>query len=248
MNRISEARKRAGLSQKQLAHELKVSCPTVSEWESGKKTPNSANLQRLSVILNSTVDYLLGNESLQNEYTVLSDIHKNLINLYDNANIQAQKTAEAALELGQINNSNMEDVPAPTEYIRHYLLPAAAGYAAPIEGEDYELIPKTAKTPRNADFCISIQGDSMEPYIQDGQIIYVQRDASLTDFDVGVFFVDGDVLCKQYCVDHDGSLYLLSANPAREDANRHISRGSSSTVVCFGKVLLDKKLPQPKYY
>lgn len=132
-------------------------------------------------------------------------------------------------------------------YIRHYLTPAAAGYAAPIEGEDYELIPVTNSVPARADFCIDISGDSMAPYIEDGQRVYVQRDATLEPFDVGVFFVDGDVLCKQYCVDHMGTLYLLSANKKREDANRIITRESASTVVCFGKVILPRKLPRPTY-
>jgi hypothetical protein len=64
---------------------------------------------------------------------------------------------------------------------------------------------------------------------------------------VGLFFVDGDVLCKQYCIDNFRNLYLLSANPAREDANRTIPATSGSSVVCFGKVLLPHKLPQPNY-
>ena len=186
----------------------------------------------------------------------LSAKYKDLIDLYENANDQARRIAKFALEVGkrdsrQDNNySNTLSEPDNTsfEYIRHYFVPAAAGYASPIEGEDYELIERDKNTPSNADFCINIDGDSMEPYIHDRELVYVQRDTSLADFDVGIFFVDGDVLCKQYCIDNMGNLYLLSANPQREDANRIISRESSSTVVCFGKVLLKNKLPKPNYY
>lgn len=60
MNNISAARKAAGFSQKQLALEIGVSAPTVSEWESGKKSPRSANLSKLSELLNASSDYLLG--------------------------------------------------------------------------------------------------------------------------------------------------------------------------------------------
>ncbi len=133
------------------------------------------------------------------------------------------------------------------EYIKHYLVPAAAGYASPIEGEDYELLERDMDTPLEADFCISIQGDSMEPYIKDGSIVYVKRDAPLREFDVGVFFVDGDVFCKQWCVDYAGTLHLLSANPLRRDANITIPRESGRVCVCFGKVLLPTKLPEPVY-
>lgn len=132
-------------------------------------------------------------------------------------------------------------------YIKHYIVPAAAGYASPIEGEDFELIPRPAEAPARADFCISISGDSMEPYIHDGDLVFVQRDAPLREFDPGVFFVDGDVFCKQWCVDYAGTLHLLSANPKREDANIVIPRDSGRSCVCFGKVLLNRSLPMPVY-
>jgi len=132
-------------------------------------------------------------------------------------------------------------------YIKHYLVPAAAGYASPIQGEDYELLPRSADTPPLADFCITVRGDSMEPFIPDGSLVYVRRDAPLREFEAGVFFVDGDVYCKQWCVDYAGTLHLLSANPARQDANLRIPRDSGRSCVCFGKVLLSRPLPKPSY-
>ena len=87
----------------------------------------------------------------------------------------------------------------------------------------------------------------MEPYIKDGSLVFVKEDAPLNPMDVGVFFVDGSTYVKQYVPSYDGSVYLLSANPDREDANITISASSTSSLVCFGKVLLDKKLPEPSY-
>ena len=131
--------------------------------------------------------------------------------------------------------------------LKHYLVPAAAGYASPIEGEDYELEPWTPEVPAGADFSIDVSGDSMEPWIPDGSRIYVRRDTPLREFDVGIFFVDGDVYCKQWVVDYAGTLHLLSANPARQDANIVIPRDSGRSCVCFGKVLLPRRLPRPAY-
>lgn len=135
----------------------------------------------------------------------------------------------------------------PIRTIRHYLVPAAAGYASPIEGEEYEEIPLPPGAPTGADFCITVRGDSMEPYIRDGQMVFVQRGAQLQEFDVGVFYVDGDAFCKQWCVDYAGTLHLLSANPKRQDANVAIPKEAGRSCVCFGKVLLPKKLPAPMY-
>lgn len=131
--------------------------------------------------------------------------------------------------------------------IRHYLSRPAAGVNGLVEGEDYEDIPLPPDAPKGADFCLTVSGDSMEPYIRDGEMIYVSEKAQVQDMDVGVFFYDGATYVKQYCKGYDDSVYLLSANPLREDANITIKKDSASSLVCFGKVLLPKKLPRPNY-
>ena len=130
-------------------------------------------------------------------------------------------------------------------YIREYVTPAAAGYASPAEGEDYVLVPRGEDVPAAADFAVRIAGDSMEPYIADGSRVYVSRMSGLAPGDVGIFFVDGDMKCKQYCEDSEGNIYLFSANRARCDADVIVSAGSGLTVVCFGKVLLGERIPLP---
>lgn len=57
---IKKAREIAGLSQKQVALELGVSAPTVSDWESGKICPTAKKLARLAQLLGVSTDYLLG--------------------------------------------------------------------------------------------------------------------------------------------------------------------------------------------
>ena len=131
--------------------------------------------------------------------------------------------------------------------IRHYLVPAAAGYASPIEGEDYETIPLPEGAPAEADFCITIRGDSMEPWLRDGELVYVKQGAAIQEFEAGIFFVDGDVFCKQWCTDYAGTTHLLSANPLRRDANIAIPRDSGRNCVYFGKVLTRQHLPRPAY-
>jgi len=137
--------------------------------------------------------------------------------------------------------------PEKIVYIRHYLSSPAAGVNGQVSGSEYEDIPYPEDAPQGADFCLTVNGDSMEPYIPDGSTVYVKRDAPLNDLDVGIFLVDGATYVKQAIRSYDGSLYLLSANPAREDLNITVPKDSTSTVVCFGKVLLDRKLPAPIY-
>ena len=132
------------------------------------------------------------------------------------------------------------------EYIREYVTPAAAGIASPALGEDYILIPREADVPSAADFAVRISGNSMEPVIADGSRVYVSRTTELSDGDVGIFFVDGDMKCKQYCEDNYGNIYLFSINRARKDADMTILASSGITVFCFGKVLLPRRPALPR--
>lgn len=56
--RITELRKLAGMSQAQLADALDVSRQAVSKWETDQSNPDSANLIRLSDVLDTDVEYL----------------------------------------------------------------------------------------------------------------------------------------------------------------------------------------------
>lgn len=131
--------------------------------------------------------------------------------------------------------------------IRRYLHAPAAGYSAPVFDEDYIDMPRTADMPKGADYCLNIRGDSMEPYIHDGQLVYVQRTTALEDGDVGIFFWHGDTYCKQVACDPFGNTYLLSANTKRQDANITVLAADADQLKCLGKVLLPKRLPMPHY-
>ncbi len=262
-SRIKLAREMRGLNMVELAAKVGVNKSTIKRYEDGMiSNPKLPALQSISLALNVNPAWILGKSEdifpISQTPPLPLDLHRIVEGLNDNGVSELVDYGQYLYSKDEFRLGEGESrsfypvaapraVPAEITYIRHYLYPAAAGYASPIEGEDYELVPVTENVPARADFCISISGDSMAPYIEDGSVVYVQRDASLEDFDVGVFFVDGDVLCKQYCTDSFGTLYLLSANPKREDANRVITRSSDSTVVCFGKVLLPRKLPKPIY-
>lgn len=255
-DRIKTARLAAGMTQTQLGQAIGVNKEAVHKYEKG--LVSNIPLERfraLCDVLGLDCAEILcerGRELASKNATSVSqptDIDTPVTRIYNKLNADGQREY---IRYGNYLCSQEEyladeNEPAPVEYIRHYFTAAAAGYAAPIEGEDYELVPKDAKTPAHADFCIDIAGDSMEPYIHDGQRVYVSRDTNnMRAFDVGIFFVDGDVFCKQWCVDYVGTLHLLSANPRREDANLHIAKDSARSVVCFGKVIT-KRLPAPTY-
>jgi len=142
-------------------------------------------------------------------------------------------------ELARIRGAAAEAAKAE-KIIPLYLTPAAAGYASPSLGSDYEdyAVPAASE----ADFAVRIAGDSMAPYIADGDTVLVRR-CPIDTGDVGLFFVDGDMKCKQYLRDAFGAVYLRSLNRDRADADVTIPPDSGVTLCCFGKVMLERKPP-----
>ena len=72
MMRLRECREKAGYSQKQVAVILKLSGPSVSNWESGKTNPTHENLARLADLYHVSIDYLMGRDL--EEYDEPSDM------------------------------------------------------------------------------------------------------------------------------------------------------------------------------
>lgn len=62
MYRIREAREKIGLKQKEVAEILNVTPATYSRYESGIIRPDPTMLLKISEILNTSVDYLLGRD------------------------------------------------------------------------------------------------------------------------------------------------------------------------------------------
>ncbi len=231
-----------------IARLLGVSKSTVSAYCSGTQMPRMDKLEQLAHHFGVTRGELLGEAPEPPRIEELQPASP-IVPLYEALNERGQsELMRYGRYLVQQSEYKAGKEPEKIVTIKHYLVPAAAGYASPIEGEDYENIPLDPNAPVGADFCITVRGDSMEPFIPDGSLVYVRRGAPLQEFEVGIFFVDGDVFCKQWCVDYGGTLHLLSANPVRQDANISISRDSGRSCVCFGKVLLDHRLPPPSYY
>lgn len=60
--RLKELRKKAGITQKQLAEELHVAQNTVCNWENGVRQIDMEYLQQIAEYFNVSTDYILGRE------------------------------------------------------------------------------------------------------------------------------------------------------------------------------------------
>ena len=103
----------------------------------------------------------------------------------------------------------------------------------------------SSAAPEAASFSLCITEDCMGPYILPGQKVYVSSSQKLSEFEVGIFYLNGKVLCRQWCEDITGALHLLAADPKRADANITLPRQERGKCLCLGRVLLEKAPPPP---
>lgn len=240
---LMELRAARGVSRADLAAALDVPYTTLRNYENGQREPGHLFLVRVARYFDVTVDYLLGVETAPK--TAADDL---CFRRYRALSSNGRAAVNALIDqLRDYESRYEEDLgveTAPPRYIPLYHTSAAAGYASPVLDEDYDLVEVTGAVPRAATFAVRIQGDSMEPHIRDGAVAYVSRDP-LAAGDVGIFCVDGEMLCKQYYRDPAGNVYLFSLNRARADADVIVTAGSGRSITCFGRVLMERRLSLP---
>ena len=189
-------REELGISRAELALRLGVSVSAISNYENGLSFPKEEIMLRLFDGLDTDPNSLF-RDSFRGGDRVLSRSERQLLERYRGLSPLGKETVRSVVETLCAYRDEVEEGHAAKEpkVIPLYRSPAAAGYAAPVFGEDFDYITVTEEIPPAAEFAVRIQGDSMAPYIEDGSVAYVNRDPLQTG-DVGIFFVDGDMFCK----------------------------------------------------
>ncbi|WP_123900482.1 S24 family peptidase [Staphylococcus aureus] len=96
-----------------------------------------------------------------------------------------------------------------------------------------EVFFKEDETPSNADFCILVNGDSMEPMLKQGTYAFIKKEDSIKDGTIALVVLDGVSLIKRVDICED-YINLVSLNPKYDD----IKVASFSDIKVMGKVVL----------
>lgn len=252
-NVLKSRRKELGLSIREVLGLLRpygidISDKTLYGWESGHRQPDAdhfivlctvygiESLSAFSGTSKSAAPAGLSEEAHQiaKDYDGLDQPGRNVVKVVVVEEGKRVKADKERRRLGPVQ-------PRETRFIPLYYTPAAAGYMEPAEGEDFEYLEVGPEVPGRADCAIKISGKSMEPYIKDKAIVYVSREP-IENGDIGIFCIDGDMLCKQYYRDGNGHVRLLSLNRDYADADRFIHARDNDTIMTYyGKVLMDER-------
>ncbi len=226
------------ISRAELAGRLGVSSSAVSNYENGLSFPKEDVMLRLFDCLETDPNSLFRDYFREGGQDLTSS-ERALLRQYRALSRIGKETVRSVAGALCVYQEEMEETREDQEprMIPLYRTPAAAGYASPVFGTDFDYIPVTEEVPRSAEYAVRISGDSMTPYIADGQQVYVNRDP-LCEGDIGIFCVDGDIFCKQYYRDPAGVVYLFSLNRQRADADVVLPPSGTRGLACLGRVIM----------
>ena len=226
--RLRTLRLESNLSKRKLIEHLPLNYSTYANYESGFREPNSETLQMLATHFGVSLDYLLGysdNRKKADEIAILTEEeHEHIANLRrldnhgrDLVTTVLRKEIERLnfLSIGTHGKVNDEDLVV----LKVFQQRASAGlgsYLSEDSDDDFETMRFVAtNVSRKADFCVKISGESMEPRICDGDVVFVKAVPKVDVDSVGIFVYDGEAFCKRLRMDtKKGKLYLESLNKA----------------------------------
>ncbi len=251
-DRIKEARLKSGLTQEQLANMIGAAKSTVTGYEKGNRIPPAATVGLIADATNVDANFLYQDEVRERKENNVSLEELSMIKKYrfisahspDGAQMvdtvldkeysiasQLKKQAEYIKRLETPTADNNESV-IDMRLINYYYRVASAG-----TGQIIFDMPPTKRieipnTPeyRKVDYAIGVNGTSMQPLYDDGDMLLVEMTEDIEIGDIGIFRINGESFVKKL-----GESELISLNPAAKNIPLNESAG------CMGKVI--GKLP-----
>lgn len=226
VERIKETLVQKGLSMRELEQKLGFGRAAIYKWD--KNSPSVDKIIAVSNFLHVSLSWLATGKAEENSDRVVDENTQKFLQDYKKLSDLDRMKIKYFMEVCLINvpevsltYTNIEETDSQTDTIKESPAPyvidskdiAVLGYVAagqPIEGISIPLGYISA--PVSADYALIAKGHSMEPVIQDGEYIFVRNCDALDAGDIGIFYIDGDVTCKQYSPD-DSNVILKSLNP-----------------------------------
>ena len=221
-NRIKELRKSHNLTLEELADTLNKKYPDtinfnkgrISKWENNREEPRLSSVKILADFFDVTLDYFNGIDLEQVEilpvYSKLSRDRQEKVLYYAQTQLEEQEstTTPSIFEKSQDDNYI-------TDYVEGLV---AAGHGTFQEDNLHmEVRLRADDVPDNYDTIAKVAGDSMEPLIDDNDLLFIKVTSQVEVNSIGIFQVNGKNFVKKLKRDYDGSWYLQSLNNSYEE-------------------------------
>ena len=213
--------------QKQLG--VKMGRSALSQYVTGKSKPDDKKLYLLSKTLGVSEAWLMGydvekkrvpdNErnSTSNEkpeiltiYNQLEEPRQEKVLDFANAQLDEQESSKVASIFEKVSNE---------DYIIDYVegLVAAGHGTFQEDNLHMEVKLRAEDVPEEYDTIAKVAGDSMEPLIEDNDLLFIKVTNQVDINDIGIFQINGKNFVKKLKRDYNGGWYLQSLNNSYEE-------------------------------
>lgn len=210
-------RTRKGLEQKDISEFLGLKSPTsVTNWEQGTNLPRAGRLYDLSVFFNVSLHDLIETDLSSVDNT------RNITIIYEQLNSDRKERVYnfATEQLNEQNNIvNMSDyIQEETDWYEvKFYGSVSAGTGLYLDDEQVETISfGSDMVPDGTDFCLKVNGDSMEPMFHNGDYVFIKRETEFRNGTIGAVIVNGEAYLKKIYIT-DNSIKLVSLNKKYND-------------------------------
>ena len=224
--RIRKLRESRNMTQTELSEILGMKTyTTVSKWEKNENFPKGKDLKKLAEIFNVTSDYLLGLSDTKLGKITTQNEHPEILTIYNQLEEPKQeKVLDYAKEqLEEQNSSNIismfdkyqDDEDYITDYVEGLV---AAGHGTFQEDNLHmEVRLRAEDVPEDYDTIAKVAGNSMEPMIEDNDLLFIKVKNQVDINDIGIFQINGKNFVKKLKRDYNGGWYLQSLNNSYEE-------------------------------
>ena len=162
-------------------------------------------------------------------YANLDAPYRTAVDAVSDAMYKAQEQAK-----NQATATSMPDnvIDISTRRVALYEIRPSAGHGNLLDESPYTIVEIGPDAPIETSYCLTVSGDSMEPKLHDGELLYVRQQDYVEDGEIGIFVYDENVYVKR--LEHrSGHTYLISLNSAYDP----IKVNEYFEFCCLGKVL-----------
>lgn len=214
--------------QKQLG--VKMGRSALSQYVTGKSKPDDKKLYLLSKTLNVSEAWLMGYDVERkrvpdDERNSISNEQPEILPIYNKLEKPRQEKvlSYAKDQLEEQENSNIISIFNKSQDDEDYISDYVEGLVAAGHGtfqEDnlhMEVRLRANDVPDEYDTIAKVAGDSMEPLIEDNDLLFIRVASQIDINSIGIFQINGKNFVKKLKRDYDGSWYLQSLNSGYEE-------------------------------
>lgn len=226
---IQEEAKKKGMSMSELARRVGIAKSTMSRYFNKTREFPLNKADDFARIFNITPEFLLGIQKENKEkpeiltiYNQLEEPRQEKVIDFANAQLDEQESSKVASIFEKVSNE---------DYIIDYVegLVAAGHGTFQEDNLHMEVRLRAEDVPEEYDTIAKVAGDSMEPLIEDNDLLFIRVASQIDVNSIGIFQVNGKNFVKKLKRDYDGSWYLQSLNSGYEEI--HLSENDDIRTI-----------------